>query len=118
MAAPDDPKGEVELRLGSTTFIMRPTFEAQRRIQREIGEGLVALADRVFDGNYGIEEVFVIAKHGIVAGGTEIDEDELGELIARAGMRNVITPILEFLAIVLGGWGDTEKNLHGRRASQ
>ncbi len=109
MAAPDDPKGEVELVLGSTSLVMRPTFEAQRKIQRELGEGLMAIADRIFRGDYGVEEVFVICKHGVAAGGSVIDDDVLGDLIVRRGLRSMTEPILVFLSMVLGGWSDTEK---------
>ncbi len=109
MVAPKNPRGEVELVLGSTKLWLTPTFGAQRLIERDLECGLMELADRVQRASFGINDVFTIFRHGIDAvEGQEIDDEALGLAIAKSGLKANLKPMMEFLTTAVNGWGEDE----------
>ncbi len=111
---PNKIRGEVECDFGTRKITLVPTYEAQTGIEDDLGEGLIEASDRIFDGKYGIKEIFLVIKHGAIAGGTEIEDAELGELIAQSGLQAMSLPMITFLTMCHSGWskdsGET-KNL-------
>ena len=111
---PNEIRGEVECDLGTRKITLVPTYEAQAGIESDLGEGLIAASDRIFGGKYGIKEIFCVIKHGAKAGGTEIEDAELSELIAQRGLQAMSLPMITFLTLCHSGWskdsGET-KNL-------
>lgn len=103
---PNQVRGEVECDLGSRKITLVPSYEAQAGIESDLGEGLIAASDRIFDGRYGLKEIFIVIKHGARAGGAEIEDAELGELIARCGLQAMSIPMITFLTLCHSGWSD------------
>lgn len=103
-------RGEVELTLGSKVFVMRPGYGAQQLIESDLdGERMISITRRITNAEFGMTDAYVIIKRGIADAGTEIDDDELGDLVAAAGLDHLVSPIMQFLQFAIRGWGE-EKN--------
>ena len=69
MANPE--RGEVDLTLGGVTYLLRPSYEAMRAIERQTGKTLLQLSVSVAGGRYGgltLDEMGIILLEGIKAG--------------------------------------------------
>ncbi len=103
-------RGEVELKLGSTSYAMRPTVTAMVSIEKELGERLIPIANRMHIGDYGMNDAFVICLAGIRASGNDVDEDEFEILVAKYGLKQLTLPILEFIGNCVSGYGTDSGN--------
>lgn len=98
-------RGEEELRLAGRGYILRPTFQALAEIEDEIGEPLLALADRVLAGRVGTKDVLAMVRAGIRGGGAEPPADLEGELLA-AGLLAVTAQAMRWFRAAI--FGDPE----------
>ena len=103
-------RGEVAVTLAGTSYILRPTFAALAEIESLAGRGLVALAQRFLERQFGLADVLAVLAPAIKAGGAK-PPDRLGDAVVAAGVLNLAGPIARFLAHALGGdaaSGDSE----------
>ena len=96
-------RGEVELKLGDQTYIMRPTFEALCAIEARLGVGLLEIAERMAERRIGLGDATVIIFETAKAGGHKAKEAEIGEGILEVGLFAVVPPIIELLDRALTG---------------
>ncbi len=95
-------RGEVAVRLNGHEYTMRPTFEALVEIEERLGAGLVPIARRFVDAQFGVREVSGILAAGIRGGGEKVPAN-LGELIVRQGVLSFSDAIGTFLTGALQG---------------
>ena len=95
-------RGEVSVTLAGTEFTLRPTFAALAEIESRAGMGLVPLAQRFLDRQFGLSDVLAVLGPAIKAGGAPPPE-KLGDAVVAAGVLNLAGPIARFLAHALGG---------------
>lgn len=95
-------RGEVSVTLGGRDYVLRPTFAALAEIESLAGRGLVALAQRFLDRQFGLNDVLAVLGPAIKAGGAKPPE-KLGDAVAAAGVLNLAGPIARFLALALSG---------------
>ncbi len=109
-----DPKrGDIEIELVTEAdqrrgFVLRPSFEAIVEIEEQTGRSIFALARRIARAELGHQEVACVVGAGLKATGETVSYDTVGEMILRTGLADVLPPVGEFLAKVLGGTGQSE----------
>jgi hypothetical protein len=108
MANPD--RGEVEVKLGGKMRTMRPTFQGLREVEHRTGLGVIELVQRFGEGKASLDHVAIVLAIGLRAANDDApDYDQIGEMLMRQGMSDVLLPILVFLASAFVG--DQAKNL-------
>jgi hypothetical protein len=95
-------KGEVEITFGAQRYVMRPSFAAIMAIEAELG-GVVPLARRAAKGDFGLKDLTVIIREGLLAHGTRLEQSAVGAMILTEGLANVAGPVRDFLTAVLSG---------------
>lgn len=95
-------RGEVSIKLGEREYVLRPTFEALVEIEERLGSGLVLIARRFANREFGIRDVACIIAAGIKGAGGKVPEN-IGELIAKAGILPYAETIVLFLTGALSG---------------
>ncbi len=109
-----DPKrGDIEIELVTEAgqrrgFVLRPSFEAIVEIEEQTGRSVFALARRIAKAELGHHEVACVVGAGLKAAGETVSYDTVGEMMLRTGLADVLPPVGEFLAKVLGGFGNAE----------
>lgn len=98
-------RDESSITLGSQRYVLRPTFEALAQIEGETGLPILELASRFSKGKVGTREITAIISAGIRGAGGQVPGD-LGELIMRAGLVEVIGLASLWLTGALSGEGD------------
>jgi hypothetical protein len=95
-------RGEVAVSLGGKDYCLRPTFQALAEIEHRAGMGLVALAKRFLEREFGLNDVIAVLEPAIEAGG-QTPPKELGKLAAEQGIMRLGLPIAQFLVQALTG---------------
>ncbi|MGE0270297.1 MAG: gene transfer agent family protein [Alphaproteobacteria bacterium] len=95
-------RGEVSIDLGGREYILRPTFEVLVEIEERLGIGLLAIARKFMNREYGIRDVSIIIAAGIKGGGQKIPEN-LGEVLATTGVLPFHEKLEKFIAGSLSG---------------
>ena len=95
-------RGEVAVTLSGVEYALRPTFAALAEIESRAGMGLVPLAQRFLDRQFGLNDVLAVLEPAIKAGGAKPPE-KFGDAIVATGVLNLAGPIARFLAHALGG---------------
>lgn len=95
-------RGDVPVMLDGNEYILRPSFEALVEIEERLGMGLVPLARRFMDGQFGIRDVTAVVAAGIGGSGQRVPDD-LGNLVVRAGIMSFAEALGVFLANALQG---------------
>ncbi len=109
-----DPKrGDVEIELATDTgerrkFVLRPNFTAIVEIEEQTGRSIFALARRIAKAELGHHEMACVVGAGLKAAGEAVSYDAVGEMMLRTGLADVLPPVGEVLARVLGGFGSAE----------
>ena len=81
--------GELEVKIGERTFVLRPTFEGLAETETRASCSLAGLVNKIVKGEQGIRDVVAIVYGGII-GAAEKNApvpsfDELGQLILGHG---------------------------------
>ncbi len=111
-------RGEVDLKIGNEMITLRPTYQAQQHIEDALDERMLPLANRIANGDLGMKDVVVIVRCSIVKNGREWTDDEIGDVVAQAGLENVVLSIIEFVQNAVTGWQDNEKKSAERPAKK
>lgn len=111
-------RGEIEIELAGTTYVMRPDFEAVLAIERQTGRPLIRLATEFGLGRHGglpLSDMAVIVTEGVKAArrGDEMAQqykaEKFGRLIYETGMLSVLDPVDLFLRNALSGGAEPSK---------
>ena len=106
-------RGDIEIELVTEAgqrrgFVLRPSFEAIVEIEEQTGRSIFALARRIAKAELGHHEVACVVGAGLKAAGEAVSYDAVGEMMLRTGLADVLPPVGEFLAKILGGTGQSE----------
>ena len=89
-------RGEVALRLGGETFVLRPTFEAVCEIEDAVGASLYEVGRRLEQAEITARDLVGFAHACVTRAGYPIDRERLGAMIVENGTHGVITALLEY----------------------
>ena len=89
-------RGEVALRLGGETFVLRPTFEAVCEIEDAIGASLYEVGRRLERAEITARDLVAFAHACVTRAGYSIERERLGALIVETGTHGVIAALLEY----------------------
>ena len=109
----DPMRGDIEIELVTEAgerrkFVLRPNFTAIVEIEEQTGRSIFALARRIAKAELGHHEMACVVGAGLKAAGEAVSYDAVGEMMLRTGLADVLPPVGEFLARVLGGFGSAE----------
>lgn len=95
-------RGDIALTLGDVALHLRPTFAALCSMEEQTGQGLIALARRFADGAFTLNDCRVVIEAGLMGAG-QVVPSHIGELILKAGLLTLATPLTRFLEAALLG---------------
>ena len=99
-------RGEIKIALGDKTYDGRVTRDVVMRIERQMGKGIVKIAQCMSEADISTFEVVGIITPVIKAGGNSVDEKEIGQAVWDAGLAKGIGVCSEILTLALGAGGD------------
>jgi hypothetical protein len=107
----NEVRGEVDLILDHTRFVLRPSYEAVLAVEKETGKGLIALATAATDGALGLSDAALITAEFIRAWGRSVedpvaravDTGKIGELIHEYGLMRVTLRLAMVLTLAATG---------------
>lgn len=88
-------RGEAELRIGGTAFVLRPSFAALVAAEGELGP-LFALVERAADGRLGLGELACLFWHCLSERPAGLTREAVGDAVVAAGLA-AVTPALRVL---------------------
>lgn len=95
-------RGDVAVTIDGQDYVLRPTYQALAEIESRTGVGLVALAGKFMNRDFGVTEAVTIVSAGIAGSGEKPPKD-LGDMMIGHGVLQLAGPILEFLTNGLTG---------------
>ncbi|MCH9753532.1 MAG: gene transfer agent family protein [Alphaproteobacteria bacterium] len=97
-------RGEVSVKLAGIRYIMRPTFQAICSIESEVGKSILDILINLPKEQIKISEIELIVKYGILAcdKNPDINQNDIGDLIYKEGVVNILPNIIEFLELSMG----------------
>lgn len=100
-ARANSQRGEVELRLGNNTHVLRPSFENLVAAEDELGS-LFALVERAAEGAITLAEITSLLWH-CLTNEPRPERDAFGQAVLQIGMVDATKPVRAILAQVLQG---------------
>ena len=95
-------RGEAELRVGETLFVLRPSFAALVTAEAELGP-LFALVERAADGRLGLGELAGLFWHCVMARPEALTREAVGEAVVGQGLAAVTPALRALLGQILSG---------------
>ena len=95
-------RGEAELRVEGTLFVLRPSFAALVAAETELGP-LFALVERAADGRLALSEVAALFWHCVKDRPPALTRETVGEAVLAAGLAGVTPPLRVLLGQILQG---------------
>lgn len=89
-------RGEVTLRLGAETFVLRPTFGVVCEIEDAIGTTLFEVGRKLELAEITARDLVAFAHACLAACGHSVARDALAEAIVATGTHQTITILVEF----------------------
>jgi len=105
-------RGELQIVLGETKYQGRVTLDVVMRIERQMGRGIVKIAQAMSNADISVSDILTILTPVIRAGGNDVKEKDLHSVIWEAGLTEGIRVCGEVIAIALGH-EDDEGNVEG-----
>lgn len=109
-------RGDIAIKLDGQDYIIRPTFQCLCDIESATGTPVLALAERLADGNISLTDIASIVEAGIKAGSyVGLSREVIGREIMRVGIAAFLAVVSEFFSIALTGEvdGDDTKKKPG-----
>lgn len=94
-------RGEAEMSIGGSTFILRPTFDALVAAEQELGS-LFALVERASEGGLKLAEITGLLWHCLPEDDRP-SRESVGAAVLTIGLVEAATPVRMILAQVLQG---------------
>jgi hypothetical protein len=92
--------GQVEVELGEQTYVLKPTLSAMLKIDRKFGSIRTAMEQC---GALSLDAVSTVVAAGAGLGSREAGD--VPEAVFKAGVVNVATPVVEYLALLINPTG-------------
>lgn len=97
-------RGEVTLKLGEASYVLRPTFGAICEIEDAIGASLFDIGRKLERAEIPARDLLKFAQACLTHSGHKVEEAALGEAIMAQGAFEVIGPLIRFCqAYAFGG---------------
>lgn len=109
------PRGEIALMINGQHYIIRPSFQCLCEIESATGKTILALAEKLADGQIALAEIACIIEAGIKAGSiVTVPREIIGRAIMSSGIATFLAIISEFFSIALTG--ETSHNLTKKKS--
>ena len=106
----NESRGEVDVVLDGKTWTMRPDFQTLRAIEHKAGMSALKLIRVIGEGAASLDHIVTVLELGLKAANDDAPGfDQIGEMVVRQGVSDLLPPILVFLGSV--AVGDKAKNL-------
>lgn len=107
----NETRGEVDVVLNETRFVLRPSHHAMVQVENQTGKSCLALAVQASDGELTLGNATIITTEFIKAWGratgdqvaANVDPERIGELIHEYGLMNVILRLAYVLQLAVTG---------------
>ena len=99
---PNPKRGELEIVLGEKKFKGRVTLDVVMRIERQMGKGIVKIAQSLSDAEFTVEQMVGVLTPVIRAGGNDVKDSDIKAALWDAGLVAGIQAVSEVVASVLG----------------
>jgi len=109
-------RGELKVSLNNTEYNTRLTLDGIMRIEQATGRPILKLATELMNSNLSITDCVTVLSIAIRAGGNNMTQKEIGELVFESGLTDGIKVTGEILANAITGGNkdeeeDSEKNV-------
>lgn len=109
-------RGELKVNLNNTEYNTRLTLDGIMRIEAGTGRPILKLATELMNSNLSITDCITVLSIAIRAGGNNMTQKEIGELVFESGLTEGIKVTGEILANAITGGNkdeeeDSEKNV-------
>jgi len=89
-------RGEVILRLGDDTYVLRPTFGAVCEIEDAIGSSLYEIGRRLEGAEITARDLVAFAHACVTSAGYTVERDRLGSMIVDGGVHITVAVLLAY----------------------
>jgi hypothetical protein len=98
-------RGEVEVILNNESYVLRPTFDALCRIERELDTGLIEIAKRMANGKLALQELskILLCCNAAAEGEPALSAEIIQAAIPGDGLTSIIGAVSRMLTHVLQG---------------
>lgn len=94
-------KGEINLRLGKTEYKTRLTIDSIIKIENELDKGILAITQKIADGDVRVSELRGILLHALRGGGNDFSEKDVSAIISEVGIVDACRAVAEILTVSL-----------------
>lgn len=102
MSAANGLRGEAQLVLGDTRYVVRPSFAALVAAEAELGP-LFVLVDKAGDGVLGLGEMLALVWHCVVDRPADLTREAMGQALLDAGLAHVMPVLRQIFGQILQG---------------
>ena len=99
-------RGELEIVLGEKKYKGKVTLDVIMRIERQMGKGIVKVAQSLSEADITTEEMISIITPVVRGGGNDVKESDIKKDIWEAGLAEGIKVCSEIIAQTLGAGGN------------
>ena len=94
-------KGQIEVTLGSETYKCRLTIDSLVKIEDELDQGILELAQNISQAKVRIRTLLVVLRYALRGGGNDFDEKQVGQIISNIGIVTASTEVAKLLVATL-----------------
>jgi hypothetical protein len=96
-------RGEINLSLGDSTLLLRPSYTAISEWEDKTGMGSVQILYRLSSSTYRVAEIVAIVGAAARAGGHKITDAQAGDMLIDSGVLEVVPVVAKMLAACMTG---------------
>ena len=103
-------KGQIEVTLGSKTYKCRLTIDSLVKIEDELDQGILELAQNISQAKVRIKTLLVVLRYALRGGGNDFDEKKVGQIISDIGIVVASTEVAKLLVATLNNNDSDEED--------
>jgi hypothetical protein len=103
-------KGQIEVTLGSQTYKCRLTIDSLVKIEDELDQGILELAQNISQAKVRIRTLLVVLRYALRGGGNDFDEKQVGQIISDIGIVVASTEVAKLLVATLNNNDSDEED--------
>lgn len=94
-------KGEILVKLADKDYKCRLTIDSIIRIEDELNEGILQIAQKISIADVRIKTLQVILKYALRGGGNDLQNNDINRIIANTGIVPIAAEVTKMLVAVL-----------------
>ena len=94
-------RGQVEITLGSQIYKCRLTIDSLIKIEEELDDGILQLAQKIANADVRLKTLVVVLRYALRGGGNNITDKDVKKLISEVGLVDASTQVAIMLASTL-----------------